>query len=51
MKSLLILLALALLASSCAVRTLTPIDPMTMRPSERCNPHRDAEGYPVEATK
>lgn len=38
MKKLLIipLLALACLASSC--RTINPLDPMTMKPSERCTP-------------
>jgi hypothetical protein len=39
-------LALALFASSC--RTYTPLDPMTMKPSERCLPGH----YPtVEPTK
>ncbi len=56
MKSLLLLpiLALALFASSC--RTVTPIDPMTMKPSCRCLPKRfhaqgDCYEHPVIGTK
>jgi hypothetical protein len=45
MKKLLIipLLALACLASSC--RTVNPVDPMTMKPSERCTPGQGGTGY------
>jgi|GEM_PF-3686301 hypothetical protein len=45
MKKLLLipLLGLACLASSC--RTFAPLDPMTMRPSERCTPGQQDYGY------
>jgi hypothetical protein len=45
MKKLLLipLLALACLASSC--RTFNPLDPMTMKPSERCSPGQVETGY------
>jgi hypothetical protein len=35
--------ALALFANSC--RTVTPIDPMTMKPSERCLPDSSGQIY------
>ena len=47
MKSLLLILAAALALTSCTVGTLTPIDPMTMRPSDRCQP----KGYVIHDTK
>lgn len=45
MKKLLLipLLGLACLASSC--RTFAPLDPMTMKPSERCTPGHQGTGY------
>jgi len=45
MKKLLLipLLGIATLASSC--RTVAPLDPMTMKPSERCTPGQQDTGY------
>jgi len=42
-------LGLALAASSC--RTITPIDPNTMRPSDQCMPHHLRPAPTVHATK
>ena len=51
MKSLLLIpiLGLALFGSSC--RTLTPIDPDTMKPSDRCLPEHVSSAPAVHATK
>lgn len=42
-------LGLALLAGAC--RTLTPIDPNTMKPSDRCLPTPQQAAPTVHATK
>jgi hypothetical protein len=50
MKILLLIpvIGIALFASSC--RTVTPLDPMTMQPSQRCLPGGEQPGT-VEGTK
>jgi hypothetical protein len=51
MKSLLLIpvLALGLLAGSC--RTMTPLDPMTMKPSDRCLPEGAASQRVADSAK
>jgi hypothetical protein len=57
MKSLLLIpiLSIALFASAChnfhPIRTLTPVDPNTMKPSDRCLPGNVQPAPSVHATK
>jgi len=48
MKSLLFISVLGLVVFAASCRTMTPLDPMTMKPTTRCLP---GHSHTVEATK
>lgn len=51
MKFLLLIPVLGLVFGTLSCRTLTPLDPMTMKPSERCLPEHLRASHVIHATK